>query len=718
MNQISQIILRHIKPVIWFNVLVLVAAFFGIQNVKKTWTTRAQLILPSATTDLNANLGTLGNFKGGEGLIFTQQVDTRSTIVKILLSDKTLDSILQNDPEKLKFRDIDQFRKLFTIEPDPRSTTISLAVEAATSKLSQQRLEGLISSFQSQMAQLRQGDINERSRFLTEALIDAEKNLRQSEARLLEFQKKNQLAEGNSQTAELARVLNNLKSFYAEAKGREALSKGRVDALSRQLNETPKTAMQVIRLQANQVYQTNRRRLGEIETKLAEARSKFTEDHPLVIALSEERDNLLKLYPQQLGISLDQVNQLGLDSVQDIGSIIGKLSEQLVTAEGDVQAARQQAQELEKQLERLNSEFRRIPIAQIRLKDLQRQYNIAEGVYNGLIAQLKATKTDTFSSYPNVQVLDLPKTDGKPAGPGRRIVFLGALLTAFFGSAAIILFLENQNPLLPMEDLRGLEIPILGWIPKFPAQLSRRGATKQPLQVLVLSVQQWLVNLRAANRSQVPDNNRRLFDVANVEFRRAASAVSRLPLTKGRLMIASPMIGEGKTTVAFGLASALADLGFRVLLVDADLDNRGLSQQLGYGKSGKVNWATFPAQISTQLDFFPLDIEAPLLGRFVAQAEFQHILDPLQEKHGYDYVLIDVAPILLNSEMPLLLAMIPQVLLVLRPGYSHRKPFVRSLDQLSQSGALIEGFILNAVDEVIPERTPSELESSGVTIAV
>ena len=43
-----------------------------------------------------------------------------------------------------------------------------------------------------------------------------------------------------------------------------------------------------------------------------------------------------------------------------------------------------------------------------------------------------------------------------------------------------------------------------------------------------------------------------------------------MSLDNRRLMVSSSTFGEGKTTVTLGLAMALIDLGFRVLIVDGD----------------------------------------------------------------------------------------------------------------------------------------------------
>ncbi len=691
-----QVLLRHWQPVVALNLVIMVVAIVGMANVKKAWTARAQLILPNAAPALNASWGTLGDVKGGEGLVFTQQVDTREILSKILLSNATLDPVLAADPEQDAYGDLKAFRELFEVKPSATSTTIALAAEAATSALAQQRLEQLIASFQRQLIALRQRNAEERSALLQQELAEAEKKLRSAERQLLRFQTVTRLADGATQTAELVRSINTLNTAQAQLQARLSAAQAKVVSLSAQLGQTPEQALGALRIQADGVYQANRQRLAELETELSRARIRFQEDHPLITSLREEQAELLATVTQ-LEAPLQATGELGLDNVLN-NNPVANLAEQLVSTQAEVATLQRQTEEMQRQIDQFNAEFDRIPAAQAKLRELQRQYNIAEGLYTGLNAQLKAAKGDTFSSYPNVQVLDVPRVDAKPSGPGRRVVAMGAVLASLLGSAAIVLLREGQNPLLSPEDIRELEVPILGRIPILQAVTG-----SQPLhQPLNQPSKQWRTShpsgwggVLALSGNGVAEQP--YVAAARGEFQRSASALSRRAIARGRLLITSATPGEGKTTVAFGLASALSNLGFRVLLVDANLQNRSLSIQLGCGTPSQEKTG-IPVRIASRLDFLPLVVEAAALGQFLAQQGFERELNALQNERRYDYVLVDASSVSTSSELSLMLAIIPNLLLVILPGRSLRKPFVESLDRLGQYGATIQGLVLNGVD--------------------
>ena len=99
MNRIIATAMRHWLPLLSLNLLVLSATYFIISKQPKVWTANAEIILPNTTSDLNANLGTLGNISGG-GVVFSQQLNPLKILSSILLSNDTLTQAHKFDPQK------------------------------------------------------------------------------------------------------------------------------------------------------------------------------------------------------------------------------------------------------------------------------------------------------------------------------------------------------------------------------------------------------------------------------------------------------------------------------------------------------------------------------------------------------------------------------------------------------------------------------------------
>jgi succinoglycan biosynthesis transport protein ExoP len=335
----------------------------------------------------------------------------------------------------------------------------------------------------------------------------------------------------------------------------------------------------------------------------------------------------------------------------------------LLSSESQSKALGERAKQLQIEVDKLQEILRSLPTAQSRLLELQRQYNIAEGVYNGLVAKVQEAKLNAFSTYPSVQTLTQTSVDPHPSGSKRKAIALGGILAAAFGSVAVVLLLESRNPLLSWADIQVLEIPVLSSIPRL-----KHSAMK--------------LKLRSEEQ---------------LEFQRLASAVSMIQLDNRCLMIASATDGEGKTTVTLGLAKALVTLGFRVLIVDGDFRKAQLSKRLGYTQPQMNDSRSIPVNLAANLDLVPTTPQGDEIIEFIARGRFKQFLNSLQVDNEYDYVLVDSAPIAQTSEAALMTTVTRNVLLVTWLGTSNRHPFSNTIEQLSRHQARVIGLVINGV---------------------
>lgn len=663
MNGIAAMILRHWLPVLGLNAVIAAIASYSVLTQEDSWTAKAKLILPNATTELNADLGTLGNITGGEGLVFTPTIDSRQILSSIITSNDSVRRVWEADPEQDLYPRLGVYKDLFEVTTDPTSTIISLNAEGSNPELAQERLSSLIQAFQQRLNELRKDNAVQRVKFFEEELARSEQSLRETQRNLVDFQEATKIVDVDSQTTQLVTALRELTISQGNLVAQSVANQSEVDVLAARLGQSPEQAIRALRLSENQAYQSIREKLAEVDVALVEAQAQFTDEHPQVQYLLTQREELLR---QQSGYIGEATASLGgVNTSVGQGQNYADLIQQLILAESQTQALGQQAKQLQTQIDQINGQLGNIPAAHARLLELQRLYDIAEGTYNGLIAQLTANKIDAFSTYPSVQVLDQPISDTKPSGPGAKPIAFGAVLASLFGSAALVLLLEKRNPRLAARDLRETEIPLLGNVPRL-------------------------------KRSTV-DNITRQTETA-AEFQRLASSISLMPLENRRLMITSSTSGEGKTTVATGLAAALAALGFRVLLVDGDFHRSALSERLGHSRKGAVALES-PISVQPNLDLLPLTPSPDKILEFVAQGEFEETLNKAQSTGNYDYLIVDSAPVNLSSETALMAAIVSNVMLVVMPGTSNRHPFRNTLEHLMRVKAHVLGLVINGVAE-------------------
>jgi polysaccharide biosynthesis transport protein len=666
MNDFITIFRRHWKALVVLNSIIFSTALASATLSPRVWEAEAQLVLPDSSNGLNANLGTLGNLEQ-KAPQFSNELNPLKVQASILASKAVMQQTLDADPEKSLFSRLDSFSKLFKIKPEDQSTIIKISVKASSEAIAKRRAENLLTFYQMRLNELRVGADLNRQKFISKQLESAKLNLQQARINLANFQKSTGLVNSTEQTKSLVTTIDTLTKSHAEAIAQYQSSSAEVNSLVQRTRMTPDQANSTLRLSENKEYQELRQKLSTAETELATARGTYTEDSPQIKTRLSERNELKNALSKKLSAVAPDAPKLaqnfGGSTSPGSGSSQSTLILQLLEAETKTNGTKQQVSQLSKYLDLLKNRLAYFSTLQARLGELQQKQDIAEGIYKGIVAQIQQDKISAFNYYPNVQVLDLPTVDSKPISPKLSLILLGTLVASIFLSLALVLALDSRDPLFKRKDLQEIEDPILARIPQMP-QLSPEAE---------------------------------LDPETEAEFQRLASAISLMPSENRRIMVTSSIAGEGKTSIILGLALALTDLGFHVLLVDGDYRRSSLSHRLGVPPH-KNNIG--PTTVRPRLDLLPPNVveNGTKVMEIVAQGSFGQTLASHESSGRYDYILIDSAPVGLNSEAALMAAAIQQVLFVVRMGVSKSEQVKVSLEQLKRGRTQVLGLILNGLD--------------------
>lgn len=660
MKKIALIASRHWKALLGLNAVVILGTVGAMLTTPKVWTAQAQLILPSSNGgNLDANLGTLGSYRNSDPS-FSPQVNPLKIQEAILTSDAILEKAWAADPERdaaNKPRNYGQFFEVTSLE---QTSVMLLSVTGSSPDIAKQRAEAILNAYRQRLSELRQANNNTRDGFSQKQLEQAQRRLTEAQTALAQFKQSTGLVNNEEQTKGLVGTINTLEAAQAQVQAESQATRDRANTLATRLNLSPTDAVQALGLDQNEDYKELRSKLTEVESTLGKLRSTFTDRSPQVQRAIVERDTLRNQLQQYVGQAAGRISANTDFTTGAEGR--NTLIEQLVLAETNANGQQRQAEQLQQQIDQRQKILNQLPANQAKLNALQRQADVAEGVYKGLVAQTQQSNIDAFNAYPNIQELNAPFVDAKPSSPKKSLMAINALLASVIGSIALILLLEARNPLLTPKDLQALKFSLVARIPKL-------------------------------KRLAIEPNSS--FE-GEIEFQRVASAISLQPLKGIRLLIASAITGEGKTTVALQLAHALTELGFRVLLVDGDFRKAQLSHQLGYSSDRSVGDQVISLQ--PNLDFVPTMPQTGKIVDLVKRGRFERYLAVAESQKDYDYVLVDSAPVSSTSETALMAAIVPYVLFVVRPGISARNVVNNSLEQLTQHHAKLLGLVINGVE--------------------
>ncbi|HEY9771495.1 MAG TPA: P-loop NTPase [Coleofasciculaceae cyanobacterium] len=722
MNHNFNVIRRHRNPLLAINLMFLIATVFSATVLADyfsppVWTAKAKFNVPNSGGNLNADLGTLGSIKDSS-TGFSQELNPLEIQSTIITSDAVINEVWTNDPEKESFPGLESFKNLFTVEPLPQSTVISVETQGSSSELALARATNLVEVFQQRLNELRYSDADFRQEFAQEELKQAKDNLLKAEQELAEFRHLTGIVDSDAQTQQLVSSINELRTQLTLIQSEAEAGQTRAEIAANYFKTTPEKAIQSLNLAENQEYQEARQKLAQTEIELSDARGNYKDSSPQVQNLLFKREQLTQELEQKISKILPGVSRQEIDATLGNNGSTKRLDiiAESLASQTNSQGFQQQTIQIQNQIDKLTNELNNISANKTKLIELERKHDIAEGVYKGIVAQTNRAKIDNFNSYPNVQLIDGPILNAEPEEPSKKLILFGGLMASIFASVSLLLSLESAAPLLSPKDLMLLEIPVLFSIARLKQPyLNCNSTCEQQLKEAKSNEVNSRPLLNPALSSDLPPSkNLPLYkngqvvddwqdnDLTVIEFERLATTFHSLVLKNHRVMITSATAGEGKTTITLGLAIALRKLGFNVLVVDADLQRASLSRHFGViPKQQKTDYTKIKPTINLShgLNLMPAPaVPKEDIAQFFATGQFEQHLERVQAEGNYDYVLVDTPPISLTSEAMLMTPIIDNVLFVVRPGKSDRHSVMDSLEQLKLRKAQIKGLILNEVN--------------------
>jgi Mrp family chromosome partitioning ATPase len=202
----------------------------------------------------------------------------------------------------------------------------------------------------------------------------------------------------------------------------------------------------------------------------------------------------------------------------------------------------------------------------------------------------------------------------------------------------------------------------------------------------------------ATKRDSLLEHFRRLY------FSLQTADAPELPSSIG---VTSAVSGEGRTTVAAGMASAMAaDLDVPVVLIEVDLAHRGIHRVLGIEPEpgiseylrGECTIAAVVRQVADRLFVLPAGNargEAPRLIRQLTTADLRSRLDSTG-----GVLVFDLPPILDSSYGVLASTMAESLVFVVRSGETKIPQVKEALDRLDER--VLRGLVLNATLPLFP----------------
>lgn len=588
----------------------------------------------------------------GEELAKPFFADTLTEIKKFFAGEKANEQTAQN----IKVGEYpleEKFLANLTVSPVKNSRIVTVSYDDEDPQLAANIANSLADNFINMNLNRRKDAASYAENFLQDELATAKSKLEESEAKLIEFAKKESIIrmDDEKQGSLTSQKMGELNAALTEAE------KERIEAESKYKQAQAASGSKVLE---NPTIQELKKSMAKLQGDYQEKLQIYKPGYPLMVQLQ------------------NQISEIQAQISQETSRITSTISSEL---QATYSAAKQKEDQLRTELTKQKDELLNLRDKSIGYNTLQREVETNRNLYEGLLKRIKEVGVASGVGTNNISIVDPAITPYKKNKPNTRLnLALGLVLGLFLGTIVAFLLEFLDDRIKSSSDLeRLLGLPILGITPSLKGKdvIEQSMATaRQPTSAMAESFRSLRTNLLFATRDGIPRS----------------------------LTITSSMPSEAKSSTCINLASALAQAGKRVLLVDADLRKPTIHQRFKLDNSqGLSNYLTHQAESYDVIQDTAIPgvsvITAGPLSPNPAELLSSERLSELFAlvPNEFDIVMLDSPPTMGLADSLILSNRTNATVLVAAFAQSKKRALTDSLKHLRHAHANVIGVILTKV---------------------
>ncbi len=525
--------------------------------------------------------------------------------------------------------------------------------------------------------------------FIDNQLPKVEEAVQEAEKKLRIFKEKNNIANLQGEAERTLNTIGSLESQMAQTQAQLADTNAQYGTLRDQVGMNLEEAIAASAVSQSNSVQQALATLQELQVQLADERSRLTEGNPQIVSLQEREEALNSVVQERINNTLGNRQTANNANLQ-----MGNLQQGLIASFVDLEVQRSG---LVSQLETLRNthnlykkRLEILPRLEERQRELERQVQAAQSTYETLLNKLQETKVAEEQNVGNVRIIsEAIEPSGSIPTKSNLIVMAGGSVGILMGLAVAFLIDILDKSVKTVKEAKELfGYTMLGVIPSF----DKSGKIRPVAVNSDLSIPRVI----ARDMSQSPVREAYQMLQANLKYLSSDEKIKSI-------VVASSVSGEGKSEVSANLAASMAQVGRRVLLVDADMRQPiqhhiwGLTNAIGLSNTliSEAEWDEVTQEVMPGLDVITAGVVPPNPVALLDSRRMARLVEVFSQ--NYDYIIFDTPPLVGLADTTILGKMTDGMLLVVRPGVVDSASASAAKEMVTHTNQKLLGMVANGI---------------------
>ena len=541
--------------------------------------------------------------------------------------------------------------------------------------------------------------------FLANQLDEYDRRLRSTEEELRTYKIEHGISMLSEETQKLIEQSSDITAMLSEAETELDVANNHLKFLKEELTVQDEFLADVNSVLSSPLIEQLKKETVELQTQYVNllTKSEYSPEHPELVLLKKSIESAKTKLNEEIQNIL-QVKSGSADPLVFRSSLIEKIS----TAQIEQNIKSSKVASLREVVKKYNEKMSLLPDTEIQLARLERNYRINEKTYTMLIEKYEEANIAEKSRIGKIRIVEEARVPEAPIKPNKKMNMMIAIVLGLgLGIGAALLIHSLDSKIRTYDDVRKyVSLPVLGTIPQIQTddieidnleqKISlAKGSDKEKYKVILQQIQEKLIT-NYSPKSSTAEAFRILR--TNIISRKKNSDCTTL-------LITSSGPKEGKSTIQANMATALAQMDAKVILVDLDLRRPMVHTLMGFDK--EIGMSDFLMDKSTKiesvikttniknLDIITSGIIPPNPSELLASKRMDEAIESLKEK--YDYVLFDSPPVIAVTDSMVMANKVDLLILAIRVDQADKNVVKRTKELLENIKVDITGVVINGI---------------------